>query len=151
MDILIKILASGFGLGYIPFAPGTFGTLGGVALFLLLALFNPTAYIVSAVVLFFIASMVSKKAEIIFNKKDSRIIVIDEISGFIVTMMLIEPSLHSILLGFIYFRFFDIVKIWPAKSFDNMSGGFAVVLDDIAAGIYANVLLRISLNYLPAG
>lgn len=151
MKLIIKLLASGFGLGYIPFAPGTFGTLLGIAIFLPLSQLSPAWYISSAIALILISIPISKEAERIFGKKDSAIIVIDEVAGFIVAMALIKPSLYSITAGFIFFRFFDIVKVWPAKAFDKMEGGFAVVMDDVVAGIYANALLIITMHYLPLG
>jgi phosphatidylglycerophosphatase A len=149
MNSFIKVLASGFGLGYLPYAPGTFGTLAGIPLFLLFTKLTPLNYIIALVILFFFSSYISKRAETIFKKKDASVIVIDEVAGFIVTMALIGPSLYSIVLGFVFFRFFDIIKIWPVRAFDKMSGGYAVVLDDIMAGIYANILLRFTIKYLP--
>ncbi len=146
MEFIIKFLATGCYLGYLPYAPGTFGTLAGVALFMAFAALSPLYYAVSTVLLFLLASAVSGKAEKIFNKKDAAVIVIDEVTGFIVTMAMIKPSALSIISGFILFRFFDIVKVWPASYFNNKNGGLAVVLDDVAAGIYANILLRILLT-----
>ena len=148
MNRFVKVLASGFGLGYIPYAPGTFGTLAGIPLFLLLARFSPIHYILSLVAIFIFSCFIAKKAEILFNKKDSANIVIDEVTGFIVTMARIEPSHYSVMLGFIFFRFFDIVKVYPANFFNRMQGGTAIVLDDVIAGIYANILLRITLKYV---
>lgn len=147
MNSLIKLIASGFGLGYAPFASGTFGTLLGVLILLLLSKLTPTEYLIFTIVLFFISVFISSKAEKIYNKKDAGVIVIDEVCGFIVTMAFIQPSLYSILFGFAYFRLFDILKPWPASAFNRMHGGFAVVLDDVSAGIYANVLLRITMAF----
>ena len=151
MKTLIKALASGFGLGFIPFAPGTFGTLLGILLLLPFSLLTPLWYIIATIILIIISSLISEKAEKIFKKKDASMIVIDEVAGFIVTMALIKPSLYSVLIGFVYFRFFDIVKVWPARAFDKMQGGFAVVMDDVVAGIFANILLRLTLKYFSIG
>jgi len=90
----------------------------------------------------FLAIHVSGEAEILFRKKDAPQIVIDEIAGFQFAMFLIPPTAGHILCGFILFRLFDVLKPFPAGYCQKMlPGGYGVVTDDIAAGIYANVSL----------
>ena len=70
-------------------------------------------------------------------------IVIDEIAGYLVTMFMIPLSVEYIIIGFFLFRFFDITKIYPASAAEKMGGGPGVVMDDVVAGIYANLSLRL--------
>lgn len=87
---------------------------------------------------------IADRAEQIFGKKDCRIIVIDEVVGMFFTMFLLPPDLSYLLSGFLLFRFFDITKPFPARWVDRkMKGGTGVVLDDIVAGIYSNLALRL--------
>lgn len=92
----------------------------------------------------FLAIYVSGEAENLFRKKDAPQIVIDEIAGFQFTMFLITPTVWHILCGFLLFRFFDILKPFPAGYCQKrLSGGYGVVMDDVAAGIYANISLTL--------
>ena len=141
-EFLIKVVATGLGLGYLPLIPGTFGTLLGIPVCLFLNMGGKVVYVVGTVVLFSGAVWVAGKADRIFSVHDSRRIVVDEICGFLVTMTLVPPTLLTLGVGFILFRFFDIVKPFPAGWCDkNLPGGWGVMLDDIAAGIYANLSL----------
>jgi len=97
----------------------------------------------------FLAFYASQEAEKIFHEKDSSRIVVDEWTGFLWAMFLVLPTVPHLLAGFALFRFFDIAKIFPANFFQNqLPGGYGVVMDDVAAGIYANVILRILIRYV---
>ncbi|HLB05829.1 MAG TPA: phosphatidylglycerophosphatase A [Thermodesulfobacteriota bacterium] len=135
-------MASGGLLGYSPIAPGTAGSLLGVLLYIPLSGLPVVYY--AAFLLF--ASLLSFKiadtAERYFGKKDCQVIVIDEVVGVFFTMFLFPPTLAYLSAGFLIFRFFDIVKPFPAGWVDrNIKGGIGVVLDDIVAGIYSNITL----------
>jgi phosphatidylglycerophosphatase A len=92
----------------------------------------------------FLAFYASWEAEKIFEEKDPSRIVIDEWAGFLWAMFLVSPTVSHLLGGVALFRFFDIVKIFPANFFQKrLPGGLGVVMDDVAAGIYANVVLHI--------
>lgn len=96
----------------------------------------------------FLAFYASEEAEKIFQEKDSSRIVIDEWTGFLWAMFLVFPTVPHLLGGFVLFRFFDIVKIFPANFFQKrLPGGYGVVMDDVAAGIYANISLHILIRY----
>ena len=82
-------------------------------------------------------------AEPVFRKRDSRHIVIDEVAGFLVTMSFLPPTARHMLLGFALFRFFDIVKPFPIRRLEGLKGGYGVVADDVMAGIYANMVVRV--------
>lgn len=141
---LVLWLASGLGLGYAPLVPGAFGSLLGIGIYYFAGRLEIWVY-VAFVLLFFIFSVwVAEKAEKILLTHDPQIITIDEVVGYLIAMLGFPYSWKWLLLGFIFFRFFDIIKPWPASYFDNQGkGGLSTVLDDVVAGIYANVSLQI--------
>lgn len=143
-DKLKLILATGFGFGYAPVASGTFGTLVGIPIVFLLAGVHPWMYMALTAALFFIGVICSNYAEKHFGQPDAGQIVIDEIVGYMVTMLMVPVTTNSLIAGFFIFRFFDIVKPWPARSIDGANmGGKGVMLDDVAAGIYGCILMHL--------
>jgi phosphatidylglycerophosphatase A len=126
----------------VPFAPGTAGTIVGIPVYLVLSRFSWTTYLISLLILTFLACYLSREAEKLFNEKDSPRIVIDEMVGFQWAMFLVSPTVLHILLGFGLFRFFDITKIYPAGYLaQRLPGGYGIVIDDVVAGMYSNVFL----------
>lgn len=149
MNLFIKLFATWGGSGYSPFASGTVGTLAAIPLYFWLARLSLPLYLITLLAFFFFACWVSGKAEIIFNEKDSGKIVIDEVIGYLVTMIAIQPDWRNIIAGFLLFRFFDIVKPPPARWFDQkIKNGYGVVLDDVAAGIYAWLCMLIVTRFV---
>ena len=140
----VRFLASGFFSGHIPFAPGTMGTLVAIPLYLLLiSILQGWLYAGAVVALTLAAIWISGLAEKIYGCKDPQKVVIDEIVGFLLTMTAVPPSAMYIIMGFILFRLFDILKPQPAGWInDRMRGGSGIVLDDIVAGLYANIVLQ---------
>lgn len=129
-------------MGYLPKAPGTFGSLLGILIYLRLREFR-IVYITVVALLFVIGFLISKKAEDIFGQKDSPKIVIDEIAALCFVYLFIKPTLLIILLGFVLFRIFDILKPFPIKRVQKMPGSLGIMLDDIAAGIYVIIILAV--------
>jgi len=143
---IIKILATGFGSGLSPFAPGTMGTLVGIPVCLVcLPITLPERFVV-VIVLSALSIFISGRAEIIYSKKDDQRIVIDEIAGFQVAMLPVAITGWHLCVAFVLFRIFDIWKPFPIRNLQNLPGGWGVVIDDIAAGIYAGVIM-LALNY----
>jgi phosphatidylglycerophosphatase A len=143
-DSFIIAAATGLGVGYLPLMPGTVGTLWGVGLCLLLNLGGVPVYVPGVIILIIAAVKISDDADVIFGEHDSRKIVIDEVVGYLVAMTLIPPDPEYLVAGFIAFRFFDILKPYPVGMIDKkLGGGLGVVLDDLAAGVYANLTLWI--------
>ncbi len=140
-------LASSAYLGYAPVASGTFGTLAGVALYPVfegLRRFSPPLYLTSFLALVAVAILVAGEAEALFGEEDSGKITIDEVAGYLAATLFIAPTPATVVASFVLFRFFDVVKLWPASYFDReMHGGAGVVLDDVFSGLYANLTLRI--------
>lgn len=131
-------------MGYSPIAPGTAGSLLGVILYIPLSCLLPIYYALFLLSASLLSFKIAGEAERIFGKKDCRVIVIDEVVGVFFTMFLFPPTLFYLSAGFLLFRVFDIVKPFPAGWIDRkISGGPGVVLDDIVAGIYANLSLHI--------
>ena len=142
-------LGTGFYSGYCPVAPGTAGTLVGIGLFWCFSKFTLPLYLITILAFIFLSVWIADGAEKIFQKKDAPCIVIDEISGLLITMTLIPWSWPNVGLGFFLFRFFDILKPFPARWVEKkLPGGWGVVLDDIVAGVYANIVLQGVVHWL---
>ena len=143
LDRIVIFLATGAYSGLSPFAPGTAGTLAAIPIYLLFYQLGDLAYLLLFLALLPLSFTISARAEKLFGAKDSGMIVIDEIAGYLVTMFMIPLSVEYIIIGFFLFRFFDITKIYPASAAEKMGGGPGVVMDDVVAGIYANLRLRL--------
>jgi len=150
MSYLIKILATGFGVGYSPVAPGTAGTLVAIPIYYFLSDIPSPLYEITLMGFFFLSVWISENAEAFFGKKDDPRIVIDEVMGFLITMLWLPKTILFIILGFFLFRFFDILKPFPIRQWERkLKGGIGVVLDDVMAGIYANIILHLISLALP--
>ncbi len=146
MKHFILLLATGFGVGYSPVAPGTLGTLIAIPIYYFLSNISSPIYEITLIGFFFLSVWVSEKAEVLFGKKDDQRIVIDEIMGFLVTMLWVPKTAILIVTGFFLFRFFDILKPFPIRRLEKgLKGGYGVVLDDVMAGVYANIVLQMIL------
>ncbi len=143
-DEAVVFLATGFYIGNIPFAPGTFGSILGLPLCFVLAGLKLPLAIIFTVLFIIVAVWIANGAEKVLKKNDPGCIVIDEIAGMAVTLVGLPFNLTTALIGFIIFRILDILKPFPIRSLDKrVSGGVGIVLDDVVAGIFANLLLRI--------
>lgn len=141
-DKIIKVIATGFGSGLVPFAPGTVGTIIGIPLYLIFSKLPWIVYFALAVGTVWIACVISHKAERLFGRKDPPMIVIDEIAGFLWTMFLVNPTVTHVFSGFVLFRLFDVSKVFPAGYLQKrLPGGYGIVADDVVAGMYSNVAL----------
>ena len=144
MNRFLLILATGFGVGYSPIAPGTLGTLITIPFYYFLSTIPSPIYEITLIGFFFLSVWISENAEIFFGKKDDPRIVIDEIMGFFITMLWLPKTIFSVIAGFFLFRFFDILKPFPIRSLEKRwRGGYGVVSDDVLAGIYSNIILQI--------
>lgn len=137
-------IAQGAYAGRFPFAPGTAGTAAAVPLYLLLKGLPPAGYLIVCLVAVAIAVVTAGAAEKLLGQKDAPSIVIDEIAGYLVAMALLPSNWPFIISGFFLFRLFDIIKPFPLKRLQDLHGGPGVVLDDIGAGVYTNLVLQIA-------
>ena len=144
MIYFILFFATGFGVGFSPIVPGTMGTLVAIPIYYFLSsiLFSPL-YELTLFAFFFFSIWTAGQAERYWGKKDDRRIVIDEIMGFLVTMLWVPKTPFFIVAGFILFRLFDILKPFPIRRLERLKAGFGVVLDDVLAGVYANIVLKL--------
>ena len=146
---MFVFLASGCGSGFFPFAPGTVGTIVGVGLYSFLAHLSPFLFLITSIAFVFLSIWIADRAERQLQKKDPSCIVIDEIAGYFITMVLVPWSWSNAWLGFVLFRLFDIVKPFPIRRIDRtVPGGWGIVLDDVLAGVYANVVLQVIIHWI---
>lgn len=140
----VQFLALGFGSGLAPKAPGTFGTLAAIPIFLLLAMLSPSYYLIALIVMSIAGIYICGKAAEDVGVHDHPAIVWDEFVGYFITMFMVPVSWQSVLVGFVLFRLFDIFKPWPISFIDkNMSGGFGIMFDDILAGAFALIIMQL--------
>jgi len=142
------ILSSWFCVGLIPRAPGTFGTLATVPLAIGMSYLGVFYGVIFLVIFILVAILLSGIGQKLLGKDDPSEVVIDEVAGFLLTIFLLPLSWRSLSLGFVLFRFFDIIKPFPIRRSEKIRGGAGIVLDDLLAGVYANLCLRIVLYLL---
>lgn len=135
----VQFLALGFGSGLAPKAPGTFGTLAVIPLYLLMITqLAPLTYALLTLVMAVSGIYICAKAAEAAGVHDHPAIVWDEFVGFLITMFLIPLSWQSLVVGFALFRLFDIIKPWPISVADRkLQGGFGIMFDDVLAGLLA--------------
>ncbi|MDH3394414.1 MAG: phosphatidylglycerophosphatase A [Desulfobulbaceae bacterium] len=150
MDRLIMFLATGFGSGYLPKAPGTWGTLVALPIHFLLVRTSPNIYALLMAGLVVFGILIAGSAEKILDQGDPGCVVIDEIAGMLVTLIGAPLNWKTILIGFALFRFFDILKPFPINIADQrFHGGIGIMLDDLIAGLYALIILQILCRFTP--
>lgn len=133
-----------------PKAPGTFGTLTAIPLVFVMNFLGIYFGSIFLIAFFFLAVWASESSRKLLEREDPSEVVIDEAAGLLMTVFLLPLSVPVVILGFILFRFFDIFKPFPIRRIDlRIKGGWGIVLDDIAAGIYANVCIRLLLLLFP--
>ncbi len=137
-------IAFGFGTGAIPVAPGTFGTLIAIPFYLFLESYSDATYIVLTIMFALFSIWLCNKVSKEIHVHDHQGMCIDEIVGYLVTMIGAPYGWGWILLGFILFRIFDIWKPWPIRQVDaQVTGGLGMILDDVLAGIYSLIIIHI--------
>lgn len=140
----VNFLALGFGSGLAPKAPGTFGTLMAIPLYLLMQPLALSFYLMITIAVCIAGVYICDKSARLLNVHDHPAIVWDEFAGYLITMIAAPAGWFWVVLGFGLFRFFDIVKPWPIKWLDkSVAGGFGIMIDDVLAGVFAAVVLQI--------
>jgi len=140
----VQFLAVGFGSGLAPRAPGTFGTLAAIPLYLIIATYFNAYYLAIVLVMSIVGIFICDRAAKSVGVHDHPAIVWDEFVGFLITMFLIPLSWQSIVVGFVLFRFFDILKPWPISLADKkLTGGFGIMFDDVLAGLFALFIMHL--------
>ena len=143
------LIATGFYSGYLPKAPGTWGSLVGLLLFFLLHTLSLEIYLAVIASIFLLGTFAAGEAEKIMDHPDPGLVVIDEIVGMLITMIAVPATPLLMVLGFILFRIFDIWKPFPVNFFDQrFHGGLGIMLDDIMAGIYSLIILHVLIRFI---
>lgn len=152
LSFLTRLLATGFFSGYSPVASGTTGSLIGLAVYALPGFENPWVLACSIVAVFFVGIRVAGAMERVFGHDPAQV-TIDEIVGMWIALLALPKSLALAAGAFLLFRIFDIIKPFPARKFDDMKGGWGIMMDDVIAGVYANAVLRLLVwtGVFPAG
>ena len=151
VDGVAHVVATAFGSGYSPFAPGTAGSAVGLLLFWPLASLAPRWQLIAAGVLFLAGALAAGRVAAGVGLKDPGIVVVDEVVGQWVTLTALPFTPATAALGFLLFRAMDVVKPWPARDLERVPGGWGIMADDVAAGVYAHLALRAGLALWPVG
>lgn len=147
MKKLIQLIGSGFGAGYLPWMPGTWGSVVGIGVAYGFSFLPLYLSLISSITLVFLSVWISGMAEQLSGQKDDQTIVIDEICGMALALLAIPFNLPNVLTAFLLFRFFDIAKISPARWFERRcQGGYGVVLDDVVAGAYTRACMALLIH-----
>lgn len=148
----VAVLVASFGyVGFFPFAPGTAGSLAGLALFAFIRWIGVPAIELGAIVaVFAIGIWAASGTEVALGRKDPGVVVIDEVLGMLITLALLPASIPGVALGFLLFRVLDVVKPYPAAQLEHLHGGLGIMADDAVAGLYSHLLLRLCMWLVPA-
>ena len=137
--------------GYFPVAPGTVGSAAGLVVYLLVWWTGSRVLEVALIAAIFVVGIwAATHAERYFGGIDPGPVVIDEVLGQLVTLAFIPVGWRAALVGFVLFRIYDVIKPYPANRFEKFHGGLGIMADDFAAGVYANLTLRLLMWLLPA-
>ncbi|MBP7147898.1 MAG: phosphatidylglycerophosphatase A [Acidobacteria bacterium] len=146
MSWLRLVLATWFGSGYSPFASGTAGTLASIPLLLLLWWSGSVAAHAAALLAIVVIGLwAAWPAETYWRRKDPGHVVIDETAGYLLATLAVPPGPLPLVGSFVLFRGFDIVKPWPARRLEALPGAVGIMIDDLVAGLYANLVLQAAL------
>jgi phosphatidylglycerophosphatase A len=145
LDVLAKITSTFFYIGYFPVASGSFATIAGVMLSAGLA-HSIAAYVIVWSIITGLGFWLSGRMERIEQDKDPGCVVIDEVSGMMLSMFLLPPTWPVMITSYFLFRAFDMFKIYPGNVFEAKRGSFGIMMDDIMAGIYTNLIMQIALR-----
>jgi phosphatidylglycerophosphatase A len=148
MTSLALVIATVFGVGRAPFAPGTFGSIAGLLIWVLLR-DSPAAQAVVIVIVFAAGSWSGTVAERHFGATDPGAVVIDEVLGMLITLFLNPVGWTGALAGLLLFRIFDVIKPYPANRLERLHGGLGIMSDDAMAALYANMVLRVLIALVP--
>lgn len=146
-DTIVTAVATGIYTGYTPIWAGTFGTIPPALITLFLIRNNLPLALAAAVVSIGVSVWAAGQAEKMFGH-DSKKIVIDEWAGWFVTALYIPVTWQHVLIAFVAFRFFDVVKLWPARQLENLPAGWGVTMDDVAAGVQACIAAHIVIHLI---
>jgi phosphatidylglycerophosphatase A len=146
VDAVAALVATGLGAGYAPVAPGTAGSLVGLALYWPLSHLGAGAQLAALAVLFTVGVLSSTRLARNVGRKDPGLVVVDEIAGMWTSLIFVPFNPLTALLAFLAFRAMDVTKPWPARQLEALPGGWGIMCDDMMAGVYANLLVHLALR-----
>lgn len=149
IDFSARVVATGFGSGYSPFAPGTAGSAVGLLLFWPLAARAWPWQLGACVAVFLLGVVAAGHVARSVGVEDPGLVVVDEVAGQWITLMALPFTPAVALAGFVLFRVMDVVKPWPARDLERLHGGWGIMADDVMAGVYAHLALRVGLLVWP--
>ena len=151
MGLLARLLSTVAYIGYLPIAPGTWGSAAGLAVYAAVRVTaGPVAELAVVVGLLAVGVWSATVTGHEMGDEDPGPVVIDEVVGMLVTLLWLPVGMTGAIAGFVLFRLFDIVKPFPARQFEQLPGGWGVMFDDVMAGIYGNLALRLLMLAVPA-
>jgi phosphatidylglycerophosphatase A len=145
IDGLATVVATGLGSGYSPLAPGTAGSAVGLALYWPMRGLSPLALLAAIVLVSAVGVAAAARVARRAGQEDPGLVVVDEVAGMWVTLWLLPATPLVALVGFVAFRAMDVFKPWPARDLERLPGGWGIMADDLMAGVYANLLVRVLL------
>ena len=150
VDRLASVVATAFGSGYSPLAPGTAGSAVGLLLFWPLAGLAWPWQLAAVAILSVVGALAAGRVAGRLGVADPGLVVVDEVAGQWLTLLALPVTPVTALAGFLLFRVMDIVKPWPARDLERLHGGWGIMADDVAAGVLAHLALRAGLAIWPA-
>jgi len=145
INFIVKTVSTFFYIGHLPFIPGTLASVAALFLFYLVRN-NVLAQILLTLVIIIAGFLTSGRAEKLFKKQDPKYVVIDEVSGMLLSFAFIPYDIRLVVIAFILFRIFDIAKPFPINKLEKLPGSIGIMSDDIVAGIYTNIILQVLLR-----
>ena len=146
-NFFIKAISSVFFIGYLPLVPGSFGSLAALFPVYLLKTTNSASYFLFTLAVVVLGLLTCGRMEKLLGKKDPGCIVIDEVAGMLIAFCFIPVNLKTIFLAFLIFRILDTLKPFPAGRLQHLRGSAGVMVDDLIAAIYTNIVLLLILKF----
>jgi len=143
-DLLSTIIATGLGSGFSPIAPGTAGSAVGLLLFWPLQRLPLYAQVAAVVTMFAVGVVAATRVARGLGLEDPGLVVVDEVVGMWISLLMLPFTPATAIAGFVLFRIMDVLKPYPARQLESLPGGWGIMCDDVMAGIYANLLLRVA-------
>jgi phosphatidylglycerophosphatase A len=140
-----RLIGSGFYSGYVPIAPGTFGSLAALIIYLIPGFENWYILIPAIILSFILGVPIGTKFEKFYNKQDPRYCTIDEFAGMWISLLFVPKEIIPVTLAFFIWRIMDIIKPYPARKLEELSGGLGVMMDDVIAGVYSLLFVHLFL------
>lgn len=138
---LTRLISTFFYTGYFPLIPGTAGSLAGLLVYFLVKN-NPSVYIFTLAALLVLGFLASSRSEELIGRKDPSCVVIDEVCGMLLGLLFVPYDVKLVIIAFFMFRLMDTLKPYPVGRLERLKGGLGIMMDDIAAGLYTNIILQ---------